>query len=83
LVGTLDGDAGDFLFESLSDVVGEVDDLIEFVDGGCDVGSYIEGAGEMEVSLVVDFTVGANLGRLNLGGHVVSSLNLPRVAVGG
>jgi hypothetical protein len=64
----------------LSDVVGEIDDSVEFVGCGGDVGSNIEGASDVEAAAVIDLTVGENLGRLNVGGHVESSLNLPRVA---
>jgi len=69
LIGTLDGDDGDFLFEELSNVIAEGDDLVEFVGGGSNIGSDGEGSDEVKGTVITDFTVGGKLGKLRLGGH--------------
>ena len=69
LIGTFDGDGGDFLFEQLSDVVSEIDDLVELTGGGNDVGSNGKGSDEMKGAIITDLTIGGKLGKSGLGGH--------------
>jgi hypothetical protein len=83
LVGLLDGGGGDDQLDPLADLIGKINDLVQFVGGGDKTGSNIEGTGQVKVTILIDFTIGGKLGKLGLGGHGESSLNLPRVAVGG
>ena len=83
LVGLLDGGGGDGLLDPLPDLVGKINDLVKFVHFGSDVGSNIEGTGQVKVAILIGFTIGGKLGRLGLGGHGESSLNLLRIAAGG
>ena len=54
-----EGGEGNVLFENLSDLIGEIDDLIEFAGRGGDVVRDVEGAGEAEGAVdCLDFTVG-------------------------
>jgi len=58
------------LFENVSDLVGKVDDFIEFAGRGDDAVGDIEGAGEAEGAAdFLDFTGGGKGNRLVLGGN--------------
>ena len=64
-VRMLEGGNGNFLFEKLSDLIGEVDDVIEFAGRGGNVVRDVEGAGESKTSVeVFDFTLGGKGDRL-------------------
>jgi hypothetical protein len=82
LVGLFDGCGGDILLDQLPDLVGKINNLVKFAGGGGNVSSNIEGTGKVEKAVFIDFTIGGNLGKLSLGGHGQSSLNLPHVAAG-
>ena len=68
-VRMLESGEGNVLFENLSDVIGNVDDLVKFARGrGEGVGDG-EGAGEVESAIdVIDFTMGGKRDRLVCGG---------------
>jgi hypothetical protein len=64
-----EGGEGNVLFEDLPDLVGEMDDLIEFAGGGGDVVRDVEGTGETEGAVDgLNFTVGGEWDRLVWGG---------------
>ena len=68
LVGFLDGGGGDDLLDPLTDLIGKINDLVKFALRGGDVGSNIEGTGQVKVTILIDFTIGGKLGKLGLGG---------------
>lgn len=83
-IGVFECGGGDILFHELSDLIGQFDDLVEFVCRGRNVDLNSKGAGHDLRSLgLFDFTVCVELGKPILGGHECSSLKLPRVAVVG
>ena len=68
--GSFESGGGDIFLDQLPGVVGESDDLVEFVGSGVDVGSNIEGAGDRETAFeFVDCTTGTKPGTLVWGGH--------------
>ena len=67
----------------LADLIRKINNLVKFALRGGDRDSNIEGTSQMKVTIFIDFTIGGKLGKLGLGGHGESSLNLPRVAAGG